>query len=31
MYLRIGFLKVKDIPNIHGVPYSIYKLMLEGA
>ena len=29
MYLRIGFVKVKDIPEIHGVPYSIYKLALD--
>ena len=29
LYLRMGFEKVKDIPDIHGVPYSIYKLKLE--
>jgi len=29
MYLRIGFVKVKEIPEIHGVPYSIYKLALD--
>ena len=28
MYLRMGFQKVKDIPEIHGVPYSIYQLQL---
>ena len=29
MYLRMGFEKLKDIPEIHGVPYSIYKLQLK--
>lgn len=28
MYLRMGFKKYKDIPPIHGVPYSTYKLEL---
>ena len=28
MYLRMGFKKIKDIPEIHGVPYAIYKLPL---
>jgi len=28
MYRRMGFEKIKDIPAIHGVPYSIYKLPL---
>ena len=28
MYLRMGFKKIRDIPAIHGVPYSTYKLNL---
>jgi len=28
MYLRLGFKKIKSIPDIHGVPYSLYKLEL---
>lgn len=28
MYLRMGFDKVKDVPEINGVAYSVYKLQL---
>ena len=28
MYLCMGFEKIKDIPQIHGVPYSTFKLDL---
>ncbi|MDX2205131.1 MAG: GNAT family N-acetyltransferase [Hyphomicrobiaceae bacterium] len=29
MYLRMGFVKVRDAPDIHGVPYAVYAKSLD--
>jgi hypothetical protein len=31
MYLRIGFVRVRDAPPLFGVPYAIYVKQLEKA